>query len=373
MIKVLHYGVSDNLGGIETYLQKITKAVNHQKFQFDFIVPKEGAPEGFDELLKYNCHFYKVTSRQQNPLKNFIEINSIINENNYDIIHCHLVSLSYITPIVIARRKGIPVVIHSHSSNSPKSPVTLILHNLNKYRITKYKYKAVAVSKQASEWLFNQDKDVEILNNGIDINKYRFNDMSRTLIRNEFNLKDDFVAIHIGMFAEVKNHNYLLDIFKEINKTNPKSKLLLVGDGPTKEKQDIFSKIAKLKLENSIIYLGTRTDIPDLLSSADCLIFPSIYEGFPGVVIEAQTSGLPCLISDSITDEVVINDNCFRLPLNSDPKIWAEKALSIKNYRDRSYGAENIKEHNLSVEDEIVKIENLYLDLFDSTKKLRLG
>ncbi|MCT1797321.1 glycosyltransferase [Aerococcus viridans] len=362
MIKVLHYGIGSNLGGIETYLQKISKFIDHSRFQFDFVVSGDTLAPGFEKFIQNGSKFYFISSRRENPTQNRTEFEQIIINNHYDIIHCHLLSLSYALPIRLGLKYDIPVIVHSHSSKSPKSIITRSLHFFNKKWLKGKDVKALAVSKLAADWMFDTKTDVDVINNGIEISKYKFNISDRETIRKELQIHGKYVVIHIGTLKEVKNHNFLLEVFSKIKKNIPNSVLLLVGgDGNIREK--INKQIIELNLQDSVIFTGTRMDIPMLLSASDGLVFPSFYEGFPGAVIEAQTSGLPTVISDTITDEVIITPLCKSLSLNKTSEEWANELLEIPKYENRENASKEVDARGLSVQKEIKKIERIYSEI----------
>lgn len=238
-----------------------------------------------------------------------------------------------------------------------------MLHWINYRRLPKEKIKKLAVSDFAGKWMFGENSDVAVINNGIDIEKYRFNDSVRELIRKQFNIDNsEKLIIHTGAFREQKNHDFLIDIFYEITKNYNNVKLMLVGSGMLEE--NIRTKVNDLDLERSVIFTGNRNDISDLLSAADLFLFPSLYVGFPNSVIEAETSGLPCLISDTITKEVILNDNCLPMSLNEKPKIWATELMSLEETIENRFKAyKYIDEAGFSVQEEINRIEDIYTGL----------
>lgn len=359
MKKILYYGIGSNLGGIETYVTKIINNIDRNKYHIDFAVLGNKIFPGGEKLEQMGCKIFYIPSRKQNPIKNIVSLYKLIKHESYDIIHCHILSLSYLIPAYVGIFLGVPVIIHSHSSSSPKSFFTKLLHYFNKFVIRFFETTNIAVSNPAALWTFSNMNEVMIVNNGIDVEEYTFNKISRKRIREELTLAGQFVVIHIGAFKKVKNHEYLLEVFREIITKRRNSKLLLVGgDGDCKD--EILKLVKRLGLENNVIFLGVRNDINVLLSASDLLIFPSLYEGFPNVVLEAQTNGLPCLISDKITDEVIINPNCQSLSINLEPSQWADVAMNLNCLNDRTDAIKSVYNRNLDVKSEIRKIEDIY-------------
>ncbi|GIO19643.1 glycosyltransferase family 1 [Oceanobacillus oncorhynchi subsp. incaldanensis] len=361
MIKVLHFGLDSKLGGIETYLHKLYTEIDREQFQFDFLVVGDKEPCWYEEFTSMGSEFFHVTPRNQNPIKNKKQIERILEENHFDVVHCHLNTLSYITPVSVSIKKNVPVIVHSRNAGASKSLITNILHKMNSKFLAKGRIEKIAVSGLAGEWLFGEKEKFTIFNNGLDIEKYSYNENARKKIRNELELNEDFVVMHLGAMRPQKNHMFILDIFQEIVQIKENAKLLLVGDGVLKE--EIVQKINYFNLTDKVLIVGNRNDVSDLLSASDSFLFPSVFEGFPNAVLEAETSGLPCLISEEITNEVVINNNCLSFSLDKTAKEWAEKLISLPSFEDRKSGAKNIETNGFSVKDEIKKIENLYVNL----------
>ncbi|KAA9302214.1 MULTISPECIES: glycosyltransferase [Aerococcus] len=364
MVKILHYGLSENLGGIETYLIKLNKKLSSDHLKFDFVILGDKYFEGYQELLVNDSQIYFVTPRRKSILNNFFETRKLFKNNSYDLIHFHLLSLSDIMPIVLAKFYKIPVVIHSHSSNCPDSKITKLLHDINKKIIHFFDFKGIAVSKLAAEWLFNKNDNVEVINNGINIEQFQFNEEKRSLTRTELGLTDELMAIHIGTLKEVKNPLFVVEIFNEMLKINKNCKLYFVG-GDGELRDEVNAKINRYQIENKIEFLGFRTDIPNLLSAADVLIFPSLYEGFPGTVLEAETNGLPCVISENITEEVQVSDQCLRLSLKLPAKNWAREVLSNKPISERQYAVNDILNSDLTDDHEAQKLRAIYNEVLD--------
>lgn len=357
MLKVLHYGLSSNRGGIETSLYKIWRNIDRNLFHFDFIDTNIDEPCFYNEFTELGSNFHKITPRSSSVFQNRRDLEILFNTHKFDVLHCHLNTLSYIEPIKIALKHNCRVIVHSRSAGSTKTVKTLLLHYINSLWLPKDKIERIAVSKLAGEWIFGKKSNFEILNNGIEIEKFAFNSLVRKEKKNMLKLGDKFIIGHIGAFLPVKNHKFVVKVFNKIHQKNTNTLLLLVGTGP--ELDNIKKLVKKLGLEKDVIFAGRRSDIPDLLSVMDCFIFPSFFEGFPNSVIEAQTSGIPCYISDEITEEVIVTDLCHQLPLKNSIDIWVDKILSNKVVERAKY-SEVIRNKGFSVEEEILKLKRLY-------------
>lgn len=358
MIRVLHYGLSSNLGGIETYLYKLYSNIDRSEYEFDFLINGFKKPYWHDEFTLMGSKFYHVTNRRKNPLKNIEDISNIFKNEKFDIIHFHLNSLSYTAPVHYALKYNCPVIVHSRNAGILKSKITRTFHKINSIRLPQDKITKLAVSDYAGEWMFKSQKDVTVINNGIEIEKYKYNINSRHKIRKELGLSEEKAIVHIGAMREQKNHMFLLEVFSKVIEKGINSKLILIGEGNLM--QEVEKRIDQLNIKENVLLVGNRNDVSDILSASDIFLFPSFYEGFPNAVLEAQTSGLPCLITDKITDEVIVNENCVAMSLDSTANEWAQKLLTLEECEDRYKAAIDVEEKGLSVKNEISKIEKIY-------------
>jgi glycosyltransferase involved in cell wall biosynthesis len=219
----------------------------------------------------------------------------------------------------------------------------------------------LAGEKRYGKKVANNKEVFTVLNNAIESDKYVFNENIRKKIRDEFSLTDShFVIGHIGRFQKVKNHTFLVNIFKEIYEINPNAVLMLVGTGENIEQ--IKSQVKELNLENNVIFTGVRSDVNELLQAFDVFVFPSIYEGLPVTVVEAQAAGLPCLISDTITKEVSVTNLVNYASLSDSYKGWAEESIRISN-KDRKNIKQLIIDAGYDIKTTSKWLENFYLNL----------
>ena len=195
----------------------------------------------------------------------------------------------------------------------------------------------------------------EIIKNSVDYDKYKFNEAIRTSIRKELSINDDCCVLgHIGRMAYVKNHSFLIDVFNNYHKINTNSKLLLVGDGELKK--DIIQKINDLHLDDCVIITGFKSNPYDYMQAMDILLLPSLYEGLPMVLIEAQVNGLKCLVSDKVSSEAKITPSITYLPLD-DCNLWVS---SINNDSKRVENYNYIKKSGFLLDDLIIKLIKIY-------------
>ena len=308
-------------GGIETMLMNYYRHMDRTKIQFDFLVHRDFLADFDEEIEALGGRIYRIPP--MNPLKKsyWKALDDFFREHPYEIVHCHL---NYKCGIVLAAAKkaGIPVrIAHAHTA-SMSAGFSKLARILMKPLIPVTATHYLACSRNAADAIFG-NRFSQILPNALDGAALRFDPHTRSRIRRELGFGDAFTLIHVGRFGEEKNHTYLLDVFASVLKQAPGGKLLLVGDG---ELRNVIEEKAALLPENSVEFLGVRGDVHALLQAADIFVFPSVFEGLPVTMIEAQAAGLPCVKSDTITDECIVTDLVTSLPL-AEPDLWAEEIL----------------------------------------------
>lgn len=281
------------------------------------------------------------------PYKNIFtysrQMRKCLKIGRYNIIHINGNSGNMLIDVLLAMFCGVKVrITHCHNTRCKFK----LLHYLFKPFLNLMVSDRLACSNAAGRWLYN-NKSFKIIQNGINFDNYKYCKESRKCIRQKYELSDKLVLCHVGFFYEVKNHTYLIDIFEEVTKIQPKSTLLLIGSGVLLN--NIKDKVAKLGLENKVIFVGNTTEVEKYYSASDVFVLPSKFEGLPLVLIEAQASGLPCVIADNITREVDITGKVTSLSIRCEAKIWAEKVIDISgnNSRDKIQYKENAKMFNI--------------------------
>jgi len=243
-------------------------------------------------------------------------------------LHSHIRSYASLF-IPIAKKSGLITIVHSHSTSSG-SGIKAIVKNLLQLPLRYQADYFISCSSKAGEWLFGRNvvasKKHFIVKNAIDIEKYRYNYDVRQKMRGNLGLGDNTVLGHVGGFRDPKNHEFIVDVFKEYHAINHNSILVLVGDGDLKN--HIENQVRQYHLDDAVIFTGSRNDVPDLLQAFDYFVFPSKWEGLPVSVIEAQASGLHCLISDKITSEVKISPLVKCLSIDNGTRLWVDNILS---------------------------------------------
>ena len=347
------------MGGIENFLMNIVRNIDYSKFYVEFLYcdTKDGYFDG--ELAELGIKYTKVTSRSTNLKKHLKELKAFFKANTFDAVHINYSNALCITVARAAKKAGIRnIIVHSHNSKS-NSKVEKI-HNIIKHFLPVYANKFCACSQVAAEWMFSKkicnSGRVQIIKNAIDVEKFQFKHTYRDEIKKEFGIENKIVIGHIGRFIEQKNHKFLVDIFEKYHLKNNDSVLLLLGDGGllTDTREYVKSK----NLEGSVIFAGVRNDVPKFLSAMDCFVMPSIFEGLPVTLVEAQASGLKILSSDNITKEVDLTDLIDYFPLSNSPEEWAEQILLSSE--DREKYCDLIAQSGFGMQEELHIIGDIY-------------
>lgn len=301
-IRIIHFELDKNLGGIETFLLNLYKQIDKEEVQFEFIVPVEKAALE-EEFYEIGGVIHHVASHKD--LFNYCKDIKRILSTGVDVVHIHKNSAANIIPLFLCKQNRVKkIFVHSHNTSPSTSRFFSLLHRVNKPYLNKVANKKFACSTEAGKWLFN-DNTFEIITNGIITDNFRFDTNKRAKKRKELAIDSNTIVIgNIGRFTKQKNQIRIVDIFESIHKLNRDTKLLLIGEGELQK--DVKDYVVSRKLTNEVLFLGLRHDIPELLMVMDAFLMPSIYEGLPIVAIEAQAAGLPIFLSNTISSETEI-------------------------------------------------------------------
>lgn len=354
-IRVLVIATTDlGFNGITSVIMNYYRNIDRDKIQFDFIIGEKINEDIAKEIKSFGGKIYKLPSRKKQTLKYLLELRKIIRINGYKIVHAHGNSGTLFLDIHLAKKMGVPVrIAHSHNSTCKHK----FIHKILKNKLNKETTHPIACSKLAGDWLFN--KEYTIINNGVDIQKFKFNNEIRKEYRDKLNLSNNFVIGHIGHFSYQKNHEYLLEIFKEVYNMNSNARLLLIGDGILRS--SIEEKIKNLKLEKVVVLLGKRNDTDKLIQAMDLFVFPSRFEGLPVVLIETQVAGLKSIVSDNITKECKITDKIKYLSLEDDVNVWKNEVLKCNKVYNREDIIDLMDNSQFNIKNEVKKLEDMYL------------
>lgn len=359
MIKILHCVSVMNRAGQETFLMNVFRNIDREKFMFDFLCTRREKGDFDDEIKELGGRlFYVERSEKKGSVSSWRENTKFLikwlkeHSGEYDIMHLHTFhSMDALKHVKAAKRAGVKIIIHSHSPMGPHP----ILHKLLLPICNMYPYERLACSEAAGKWMFGKHSKFTVVNNGIQLKNFAYDEETRNEYRKAFSLENCTVLGHAGRFSEVKNHEFLLDVFSEYNKLNPASKLALAGGGNLEAQ--IRAKAERLNLSDKVLFLGVRDDIEKLLNAFDYFVFPSLHEGLGIIAIEAQANGLNVFMSDTIPSEAKLNDNVTVLPLG-DAKEWAEAIFSQPLQR-----ADKLNVEKFDIKITVAQLEEIYTNL----------
>lgn len=352
-------------GGVESVVMNYYRNIDRTKVQFDFICDEDSTDIPYEEIESLGGRVILIPPYQK-VFKYQKELIRIFKENKYKIVHSHINTLS-VFPLRAAKKAGVPVrIAHSHSTTNKKEWKKNILKETLKHFSKVYPTVLFACSEKAGKYQFGDKEydrgNVYLLNNAIDLDKFKYDEVIRKNKRKELNISDDQIVIgHIGRFVKAKNHTFLIDIFNEIYKENNKAILLLAGQGPLMD--ETKEKVNSLGLTDSVRFLGQRSDANELYQAFDLFLLPSLYEGLPVVGVEAQASGNLCYLSNDMTKETKVLDSTVFMSLSNTPKEWADAILnSLKEYKKHDT-KEEVSNYGFNIKLEANKLTDKYLDL----------
>ncbi len=361
MDRILYVGMNERKGGIETFIRNVYDKFDREKINVDFIKYADLLVNE-KEFSTQGSKFYQIRSRSANPFLYLWQlIKFFLKHPEYKIVHHHLNSCSSVEAVIIAKLFGRKNIVHSHNQYQGKNSLSMFLHYMYKPLMNICADQRLACSNVAGEWMFGKRK-FEIIRNGIDTDTFGFEPRNRDILRSELGIGDRFVVGHVGEFKYQKNHDFILKIFSELVKVQPKALLLLVGDGILKPQ--IQSKAKALNLDENIIFTGSINNVADFFLCMDIFILPSHFEGLPFVAVEAQSTGLPCVISDVVSNEVKITDLVQMLSLTDSPQKWAHEILGYhREAKPRESHAKEVEMKGYSSVSTAKILEDIYITL----------
>lgn len=354
VVRVLHVLHSLSCGGAEMMIMNLYRNIDRSKIQFDFMLHSSVKGVFEEEVLSYGGRIFRVP--YFNGFNSFKYSHAVrdllISHPEISVIHGHLGSCAHIY-LNEARKLGRFTIAHSHNTNPKNVSIKNIAYRFFTLKTRKIADYYFACSQKAGLDRFGkrivEDKSkYKVFYNAIDCLKYSFNPNTREKMRDELCINDRYVLGHVGRFNEQKNHEYLVSLFNEYHNINTDSILVLVGDGELRSA--IQNKVEDLHLSNSVRFLGLRNDVDKLLQAFDCMVFPSKYEGLPTTIVEAQAAGLPCIISDTITNEVILSNLVNQVPLSNDYSEWIKYIDDCKSVQ-RTNRQEELKTSGYDISD----------------------
>ena len=364
MIKILMINtVRYKLNGISSVIMNYYKNMDKDSLEFHFISIGDMCEEYKEFFESNNLKIFEF--KRKNPLNYFLNIYKLAKSNQYDIVHVHGNSSTMAVELLACKLAGVKVrIAHSHNTTTAHPFVHKSLYPLFKSSYTH----GFACGEEAGKWLFKNDDFIEI-KNGINLKQYAFDRDIRNTYRSKINVEDEIVIGHVGNFVEQKNHTFILDLFNELIKENNKYKLLLISDGYLFE--DMKQKAKDLGIEDSVIFLGKTTEVYNYLMAMDVFILPSLYEGFPVVLVEAQASGIQCIVSDKVDKKVNFVDLVDFLPIDNTQE-WVKYLLDLdlKENRDlvSKKNIETMIQNGFDIYENAKIMKQLYIDYTNRNK-----
>ncbi len=317
-------------GGIDKYLLNFLEVVSGEDVRMDFLT-NEIDEELKEKLRGYHSRLFAVANLKH-PLKQYTQVRQILRKGKYDAVYLNISTAIDCIAAIAARHEKVPKrMIHSHSSgNDCESTVKRfafdVIHSVCRLFLWTNGTHFYGCSEKAGEWLFPKrivrSDRFHVIYNAVDRSVFQYDEAVRKEVRKELGVDDKFVIGHVGNFCYQKNHEFIIDVFEEVLKRNPKAELLLVGKGVRFE--DIQEKVKRKGMEGSVQFLGWIKDVDKVFQAMDLFLLPSNFEGLGIVGIEAQCCGLPCVMSSRIPREVKITKRCYFLSLKSGAEKWAE-------------------------------------------------
>lgn len=377
----MHMLYKMSIGGAETFVSNFLSVVDNQKYQIDICIQGKDVTNKrlYTLCKKKGCHIYVIPAFNRNYLAYMLAVRKLLRNRTYDVVHIHMNALINCAPIYIAMRYAKRVVVHSHSTkNNMGGKVGLLIHYVNRWMLRNKNIIRVACGTESGNWMFGECP-FTVLDNAVSIPEFVYNEKKREVIRTELGIKDKKVIGHVGRFVEVKNHEFLLDVFSEYIKKEKKNMLckntgiysssekekqkidtvlVLVGDGELLA--SMKQKVHDLAIEKYVIFVGGKTEVAPYYSAFDCLLFPSKFEGLPFVLIEAQVNGLPIIASDRVTTEMDLTGNIKFLPLDTPIQEWISAIEKALEPVDRLSFVKKIERTKYNVKNMAEKLESIY-------------
>ena len=361
-IRVLQIIGIFNKGGVESVVLNYYRHINRDKIQFDFVVHDNTTVDVSALVEPLGGRVYKVPAYNKNIWGFMKGVYNIVKHHNYKIIHSHMTTLSVFSlgPAWLAGAKI--RILHAHnttvSSEYFRNIIKLMLRPFSIAVANHY----FACSQLVAQWMYGDIfRKIIIINNAVDLKKFAFNRIRRNILRRELGLENSFVIGHVGRFVYQKNHEYLIHLLAFIMRTMSDVKLVLIGDGPLRER--ILNLIHTLNMDDRVLYLGVRHDVDDLYNIFDVVYLPSWYEGLAVVSVEAQANGLPILMSKYVTEEACIDkDLSYRIGVGDDDmEKWLEMIQSIREHSQwRGIQSEVLQKKGFDISQKSAELEALY-------------
>ncbi len=375
-IRILNLFTIMNRGGAETMVMNYYRNIDKSKIQFDFLVHRQERGAYDDEIEAMGGRIYRMCPIHPQNFGKYKKMLKVFFDEHpeYKILHSHMSELGCFA-FIEAHKRGIRVkVCHAHNapvrnSMTLKEKGQLLFRDYFKKKMLPYSDFLFICGEEAGNWLYghkNKDRFI-MMNNAVDASKFRYNPEHNKEIRQELGFENEFLILNVGRFNPQKNHTFIVDIFEQIKKTHPSSKLLLAGNGELEN--EIRNKVLSKGLGDDVVFLGLRSDIHKLLSASDVFLFPSLYEGLPVTMVEAQASGIRCFISDAIPSQCILGNDVSVMSLNDSPEKWAEEITCFADGYTRPDRYESIADAGFDIKANAKWLEEFYITEYNKNYK----
>ncbi len=362
-------GNLNRCNGITSYVMNYYEKINKEKFLIDFIITKNDVDEEYRKLIESNDSkiYYIKAPKLKTALKDLVQIKSFLKENlsKYDIFYCHLINQGYFY-LKYAKKMGFKnTILHSHNIIAREKNILRDFRNqIFRRLISRVSNYYFACSDIAGQAVTRKDGKYTIIKNAIDVDKYTFDIDARHKIRHKLNIDEKYVFVQVGRLAYEKNPQFSVMLINDILKKNVNAMLLFIGEGP--EEENLKAMVKNVKLEDKVVFLGVRDDVNKIMSAADALLFPSRFEGFGLVAIEAQTSGLPCYISDTVPLDTKILDTAKYISINN-INDWIETIEKTYDVTKRGDYSNEVMKKGYDINEEVKKLEDSFLKIANNS------
>ncbi len=329
-VRILHIVGAMYPGGMENFIMNLYRHMDRERIQFDFVVHQRGEKDLCSEIEAMGGRVYLLPRLTRKPFSNLHRIRGLVRDNHYPVVVRHTANALAAPQLLAAKSAGAVTVCHSHNETDPQ----ILLHRMGRLLMRRAADVRLACSQRAGQWMYGS-QEFRIIHNAIDLRQFQYGEEKAEAVRREFHLEGRHVYGNIANFIASKNHSYLLKLFRCIADLDPGAVCFCLGEGDLRPQ--IEQQIRELQLEDHVILTGIRKDVPNFMSAMDVLLFPSRFEGLPLTLIEAQAAGLPSLISDTITRDVIVTEGIVeQLSIEQEPMVWARRAVASAANPDRS-------------------------------------
>ncbi len=334
-------------------------AMNHDDFSVSTIAFDDCDRELIDQVSESGIQVYRLPNRKKDSRAYMAKFHLLLTEQQYDVVHVCGNSAIMAFELYEAKRSGVGMrIAHSHNTMCTHRIADKLLRPFFYHLATDY----YACGEDAGKWLFGNRK-FTLIPNGKNLKTYAFSKLTRVKKRLELGFSDkDIVIGHVGRFNNQKNHKKIIEIFSDLHSRSNHYRLCLIGDGELFD--SIRKRVNELGLSDFVSFLGRRSDVPQLLNAMDCMVLPSLYEGFPNVVLEWQLNGLPLVMSDTITDECAITSFVYQVPPTTSTSAWIkaiEDSMTNRNrFIDSNCARKEAKERGFDIYENAAALRELY-------------